>query len=154
MFIPGFSVGLSLLNIGKNFEAFDKTKEKLPLRVLLGSTHRLNEIPLSFHFLLTHKNIDKVFSDRSGSGFSFDCEFSITEKGFVRIGFDKNRNDDLSGTSNYNLAGLTFGFGLNFDHLACNYSYSDYGMLGLSHRLGFTFYLDKKKNTEDDNGEN
>ena len=151
---------LVVRNIGTQFTTYSGTKEKLPLEVLIGVSQEVENVPIRWH--LTLENLQQwniAFSNPARAVGSIDGG-SIPEKvsffnnalrhviigvelfprkSFnVRLGYNFRRGEELSILEQRNFSGISLGFGLKFNNLKFNYSYSRYTLAGNTSLFGLT----------------
>ena len=139
------TIGLSILNVGKNFNYYYFVEERLPSTISFGASHRLSMWPVSINFTYKHHFDENRKNSGNAMMFCFGTEFSVLENLQCRIGYDFQKKEALALTSRDNLAGLSFGFGLMLGSNSLDYSYCDYGALGFVHHIGYTFNLHGQK---------
>ncbi|MSP84610.1 MAG: type IX secretion system protein PorQ [Flavobacteriaceae bacterium] len=151
---------LVVRNIGTQFTSYSGTKEKLPLEVLIGVSQEVENVPIRWH--LTLENLQQwniAFSNPARAMGSIDGgstpeKVSIfnnalrhviigvelfPRKSFnVRLGYNFRRGEELSILEQRNFSGISLGFGLKFNNLKFNYSYSRYTLAGNTSLFGLT----------------
>lgn len=142
------AVTVVVRNIGFQTKTFDETYEKLPLNISLGASYSLENVPITWHFTVDDLQQWKLaVSNPSNSTTSIDGEvteekinffdnairhFSLgaelfPKKGFnIRLGYNFRRSKELFLTDKRTFAGLTAGFGIKFNKMKLNYSFSKY----------------------------
>ncbi len=128
--------GVTLLNLGTNFEAYAGNKEPLPMSLNVGISKILAHLPLEWSVSLkdlneTRENFWDYFKE-----FSIGGEFRISESLRLRLGYDNGLNKDLKANNTQKFGGLSLGMGINWTKYRLDYSYSNYGTLGSIHRIG------------------
>ena len=151
---------LVVRNIGTQFTTYSGTKEKLPLEVLIGVSQEVENVPIRWH--LTLENLQQwniAFSNPARAVGSIDGG-STPEKVSVfnnalrhviigvelfprksfnfRLGYNFRRGEELSILEQRNFSGISLGFGLKFNNLKFNYSYSRYTLAGNTSLFGLT----------------
>ncbi len=151
---------LVVRNIGTQFTTYSGTKEKLPMEVLIGVSQEVENVPIRWH--LTLENLQQwniAFSNPAraiGSidGGSTPDKVSVfnnalrhviigvelfPRKSFnVRLGYNFRRGEELRILEQRNFSGISVGFGLKFNNLKFNYSYSRYTLAGNTSLFGLT----------------
>jgi hypothetical protein len=128
--------GLSLLNVGKTFDAYITTKESLPMSLRVGVSKQLEHLPLELSVNLNDLNVyEESFWDRLGK-FSIGGEFTLSEMLRLRLGYENELHRDLDTDVSDNFAGVSLGFGLNWNDYRFDYSFSSMGALGSVNRFG------------------
>jgi len=151
---------LVVRNIGTQFTSYSGTKEKLPLEVLIGVSQEVENVPIRWH--LTLENLQQwniAFSNPARAVGSIDGGSTpekvsvfnnalrhviigvelFPKKSFnVRLGYNFRRGEELSILEQRNFSGISVGFGLKFNNLKFNYSYSRYTLAGNTSLFGLT----------------
>ena len=151
---------LVVRNIGIQFTTYSGTKEKLPLEVLIGVSQEVENVPIRWH--LTLENLQQwniAFSNPARAVGSIDGGSTpekvsvfnnalrhviigvelFPRKSFnVRLGYNFRRGEELSVLEQRNFSGISLGFGLKFNNLKFNYSYSRYTLAGNTSLFGLT----------------
>ena len=129
------NIGLSILNLGTQLSTYDGVRDRLPLDMRLGISHRLRGLPLLVNFSLNHltDDVDEVF-DRL-LNFSVGGELYLGKYLQARLSYD-NRLRNTSGVNIASqLSGLSAGIGLRLPSLSFDYAYSAVGAAAVMHRL-------------------
>jgi hypothetical protein len=151
---------LVVRNIGTQFTTYSGTKEKLPLEVLIGVSQEVENVPIRWH--LTLENLQQwniAFSNPARAVGSIDGGSTPEKVSFfnnalrhlifgvelfpkksfnVRLGYNFRRGEELRVLEQRNFSGISFGFGLKFNNLKFNYSYSRYTLAGNTSLFGLT----------------
>ena len=151
---------LVVRNIGTQFTSYSGTKEKLPLEILIGVSQEVENVPIRWH--LTLENLQQwniAFSNPARAVGSIDGGSTPEKVSFfnnalrhviigaelfprksfnVRLGYNFRRGEELSILEQRNFSGISFGFGLKFNNLKFNYSYSRYTLAGNTSLFGLT----------------
>ncbi len=130
-------IGLAVQNLGSNTEYYNKTQENLPFSVRLGVSKKLAHLPLEITVSNTGLNNIVSFSDVVGQ-LSVGGEFTISESVRLRMGYDNRLNSDLKTIEQTNFGGLSGGIGIYVNNFRFDYAYSNYNLLGNTHRFGFS----------------
>ncbi|WP_439129986.1 type IX secretion system protein PorQ [Polaribacter sp.] len=141
-----FSITLVARNIGTQITSFDSTKEKLPLKVSLGGSYKLEYVPLKWYFTLD--NLQKWdVSVPNPSEQTTDLEGNVTSEkiGFlnntlrhfvigaelfpeklinIRLGYNFRRAAELKLQNARTFSGISFGFGIKMNRFKFNYANS------------------------------
>ncbi|MEZ7497992.1 type IX secretion system protein PorQ [Flavobacterium sp. Arc3] len=152
--------GLVIRNIGTQFTSYSEVREKLPLEVIVGVSQELEHVPLRWH--LTLENLQQwniAFSNPVRAESSLDGTFTEEKVSFVnnalrhvifgvelfpqksfnlRLGYNFRRAEELRILEQRNFSGVSLGFGLKFNKLKFNYSYSRYTLAGNTSLFGLT----------------
>jgi len=132
----------SLLNVGSNLEYYANTQEDLPLSMRIGVSKILEHLPLEIGFSFTNFNLDAdSFTDRL-KRFSIGGEFRLSESLRLRLGYDNQLHSDLKALEESEFGGLSGGLGIYVKSFRFDYSYSNYNLLGNTHRFGLTGVID------------
>ena len=147
-------------NIGTQFTSYSGTKEKLPLEVLIGVSQEVENVPIRWH--LTLENLQQwniAFSNPARAVGSIDGGSTPEKVSFfnnalrhvifgvelfpkksfnVRLGYNFRRGEELRVLEQRNFSGISVGFGLKFNNLKFNYSYSRYTLAGNTSLFGLT----------------
>jgi hypothetical protein len=151
---------LVIRNIGTQFTTYSGTNEKLPMEVLIGVSQEVENVPVRWH--LTLENLQQwniAFSNPARAIGSIDGSSTpekvsvfnnalrhviigvelFPKKSFnVRLGYNFRRGEELSILEQRNFSGISVGFGLKFNNLKFNYSYSRYTLAGNTSLFGLT----------------
>jgi len=151
---------LVVRNIGIQFTTYSGTKEKLPLEVLIGVSQEVENVPIRWH--LTLENLQQwniAFSNPARAVGSIDGGSTPEKVSFFnnalrhviigvelfprksfnfRLGYNFRRGEELSILEQRNFSGISLGFGLKFNNLKFNYSYSRYTLAGNTSLFGLT----------------
>jgi hypothetical protein len=155
--------GLVIRNIGTQFTTYNGTNEKLPLEIIAGVSQELENVPIRWHLTLENlqqwniafSNPERVESSIDGS--STKEKVSIINNAFrhviigvelfpkksfnIRLGYNFRRAEELRLLEQRNFSGVSVGFGLEFNKLKLNYSYSRYTLAGNTSLFGLTINL-------------
>ncbi|HEX8575515.1 MAG TPA: type IX secretion system protein PorQ [Flavobacterium sp.] len=151
---------LVVRNFGTQFSTYAGEKEKLPLEVLVGISQEVENVPIRWH--LTLENLQQwnvafsnparaeatIEGDQIQEKVSFfnnalrhviiGTEF-FPKKGFnLRIGYNFRRSEELRILEQRNFSGISVGFGLRFNKLKFDYSYSRYTLAANTSLFGLT----------------
>ncbi len=129
------NIGLSILNVGTQLSTYDGVRDRLPLDMRLGVSHRLRGLPLLINFSLNHltDETDNVL-DRL-QNFSVGGELYLGKVLQARLSYD-NRLRNTSGVNIASqLSGLSAGVGLRLTSFSFDYAYSALGAAAVMHRL-------------------
>jgi len=121
--------GVSLLNVGKAFNAYLDTKEKLPTSLRFGMSKRLAHLPLLFNL-----NFIKYFDLESnifwGMYWAVGGEFTISDNVWLRLGYHSRGREQKTEGGNDQLAGISMGLGLKIRKYHVDYALNVHGILG------------------------
>ncbi|MGH2574105.1 MAG: type IX secretion system protein PorQ [Ignavibacteria bacterium] len=136
------NIALSVNNLGSQIDAYNDTKEKLPLDIRVGVSKKLEHLPLRLSVSLYNLNVNKDKFIQRFKSFSIGGEFSFSENVAVRIGYNNEKRQDLKLGSSLGIAGFSAGLGIKFmERYQFDYSLNSFGKVGSTHRfnLGYTF---------------
>ena len=147
----------------RGLQPLSGTKEKLPTEIIFGVSKTLENIPVRWH--LTLENLQQwqvAFSNpnRAVAGIEGDVTpekvsflnnamrhvlFGVElfpKKSFnLRLGYNFRRAEELKVEDIRNFSGISFGFGMKFNKMKFNYSYSRYTLAGNTSLFGLTINL-------------
>ena len=126
-------IGISLRNLGFQLSSFTSTdyEENLPSLIDLGMGFQINpKILLAADFYKPFKN---DYYTR------FGVEITPLDKLKIRAGYKSDATDWKTGGSGEALAGITGGFGINWDRYEFNYAFLSYGDLGIVNQFGINY---------------
>lgn len=151
---------LVVRNLGTQFTTYSGLKEKLPLDIMLGVSQELENVPIRWH--LTLDNLQQwniAFSNPAQSTSSIDGTSTSDKKSVfnnalqhvifgvelfpkkifnLRLGYNFRRAEELLILEQRNFSGISLGFGLRFNKMKLNYSYSRYTLAGNTSLFGLT----------------
>jgi len=147
-------------NIGTQFTTYSGTKEKLPVEVLIGVSQEVENVPIRWHLALENlQQWNIAFSNPARAVGSIDGGSTpekvsvfnnalrhlimgvelFPKKSFnIRLGYNFRRGEELRVLEQRNFSGISVGFGLKFNNLKFNYSYSRYTLAGNTSLFGLT----------------
>jgi hypothetical protein len=154
---------LVIRNIGTQFTTYNGINEKLPLDIMIGVSQELENVPIRWHLTLdnlqqwqiafTNPNqaqtsIDGSTTDKKPSFLGnamrhtvFGAELFPKRSFNLRLGYNFRRAEELKVQDIRNFSGLSVGFGLKFNKIKFNYSYSRYTLAGNTSLFGLTINL-------------
>ncbi len=118
----------AVYNLGFVNSAFVSDKDKLPFAYRFGISKRLEHLPLQLG-ISAYKFVDDEFR------WSVGGEFTITERLFLRWGYDSIGSDMKVDSGKDPFAGISFGFGFNWRNYSFDYSFSSMGEVGTQNRI-------------------
>jgi hypothetical protein len=151
---------LVVRNFGTQFTTYAGTNEKLPFEVLIGVSQEVENVPVRWH--LTLENLQQwnvAFSNPARAVGSIDGgstpeKISIFGNALrhvifgvelfpknafnLRLGYNFRKAEELSIVEHRNFSGISLGFGLRFNTLKFDYSYSRYTLAGNTSLIGLT----------------
>lgn len=154
---------LVVRNIGTQFTSYNGISEKLPLEIMAGVSQELENVPVRWHLTLdnlqqwnisfTNPNqaqtsLDGSTTEKKPSVFGnvlrhtvFGVELFPKKSFNLRLGYNFRRAEELKILEQRNFSGISVGFGLKFNKIKFNYSYSRYTLAGNTSLFGLTINL-------------
>ena len=154
---------LVIRNIGTQFTTYNGISEKLPLEIMAGVSQELENVPVRWHLTLdnlqqwnisfTNPNqaqtsLDGSTTEKKTSVFGnvlrhtvFGVELFPKKSFNLRLGYNFRRAEELQVQDIRNFSGISAGFGLKFNKIKFNYSYSRYTLAGNTSLFGLTINL-------------
>lgn len=142
------NIGLAIRNVGYQIKPYQDTNEKLPLEIVAGVSQELENVPIRWHLTLENlQQWDIAFSNPNRTEGSLDGGSQEEKVGFlnnalrhvilgaelfpersfsIRLGYNFRRSEELRIVEQRNFSGLSVGFGLRFNNIRFDYSYSRY----------------------------
>lgn len=122
-------LGLSVKNLGTALTAFVEHKESLPLTVRAGISKRLAHLPLLLQFDLL-KYVHTAGDFASGLYWALGGEFTITDRFYLRWGYNSRGSEQNGAGGSAGLAGFSAGLGFDFSRWQLDCGWGFYGILG------------------------
>jgi hypothetical protein len=161
-----FSFTLVARNAGVQLKSFDDKNEKLPFKISLGASYKLDHVPLKWYLTLDNLQQWDV-SVPNPSEETTDLEGNVTEEkiGFVsntlrhfvigaelfpesainiRMGYNFRRASELKLQNVRTFGGISFGFGIKMNKIKFNYAYSKFHSATNSSTFSLQIDLDKR----------
>jgi hypothetical protein len=154
---------LVVRNIGTQFTTYNGINEKLPLEIMAGVSQELENVPVRWHLTLDNlqqwnisfsnpnqaqTSLDGSTIDKKTSIFGnvlrhtiFGVELFPKKSFNLRLGYNFRRAEELKILDQRNFSGISVGFGLKFNKIKFNYSYSRYTLAGNTSLFGLTINL-------------
>ena len=154
---------LVVRNIGTQFTTYNGTNEKLPMEIVAGVSQELENVPVRWHLTLenlqqwnisfTNPNQSQISLDGSSTDekvsvfgnalrhIIFGVELFPKKSFNLRLGYNFRRAEELLILEQRNFSGISVGFGLKFNKLKFNYSYSRYTLAANTSLFGLTVNL-------------
>ncbi|WP_026705000.1 type IX secretion system protein PorQ [Flavobacterium soli] len=154
------NIALAIRNIGTQFTTYAGTREQLPLEIMAGISQELEHVPLRWHLTLENlQQWDIAFSNPARSEGTIDGGESEEKVSFfnnalrhvivgaelfpakafnLRLGYNFRRGEELRILDQRNFSGISVGFGLRFNKIKFDYSYSRYTLAGNTSLFGLT----------------
>lgn len=154
------NIAVAIRNVGTQFTTYAGARENLPFEIIAGISQELEHVPLRWH--VTIENIqqwDVAFSNPARAQGNIDGGSTPEKVGFfnnalrhvilgaelfpkkafnIRMGYNFRRGQELSIEEQRNFSGISLGFGLRFNKLKFNYSYSRYTLAANTSLFGLT----------------
>jgi hypothetical protein len=139
---------LSIRNLGTQFTTYNGVRERLPTEILFGVSQEVENVPVRWH--LTLENLQQwniAFENPARAQGTIDGGSEPEKVSFLgnalrhvilgvelfpkksfnlRLGYNFRRAEELSILEQRNFSGISVGFGLKFNNIKFNYSYSRY----------------------------
>lgn len=142
-YIPSeqITIGASVLNLGKQVNAFASTKESLPLDIKIGITKRPEHLPvlLNLNFHKLNEAQDNLLQHLSA--FTLGAEFLMSESVRFRVGYSNEKRNELKLGTGAGLAGFSLGLGFLYQDYQFDYAFNSYGKIGALHRISLSTNL-------------
>ena len=157
------NIGLAVRNVGTQITTYAGMQEKLPLEIIAGISQEMANVPIRWHLTLENlQQWDIAFSNPNRSENTIDGEVKEEKVSFInnamrhvivgaelfpgkslnfRLGYNFRRGEELSITDQRTFAGISAGFGLRFNTVKFDYSYSRYTSAGNTSLFGLTINL-------------
>jgi len=154
---------LVIRNIGTQFTTYNGINEKLPLEIMVGVSQELENVPIRWHLTLDNLQQWNIsFSNPNQEQTSLDGSTTESKTSFLgnalrhtifgvelfpkksfnlRLGYNFRRAEELQILDQRNFSGISVGFGLKFNRIKFNYSYSRYTLAGNTSLFGLTINL-------------
>ena len=138
--------GLAIRNIGTQLTTYSETREKLPLSIDAGISQLAPNVPIRWHITLENlqqwniafNNPNRAQSTLEGEVIEEKVSFFnnalrhvilgaefFPEKGFnLRVGYNFRKSEELRIVEQRHFSGISLGFGIKFNNIRFNYSYS------------------------------
>lgn len=153
-------------NVGTQLKSFNGTKEKLPFKVAVGASYRLEHVPLKWYLTLDNLQHWDV-SVPNPSEQTTDLEGNVTKQeiGFIgnafrhfviggelfpesavnlRFGYNFRRAAELKLQNVRTFGGISVGFGIKMNKLKFNYAYSKFHTATNASTFSLQIDLDKR----------
>lgn len=154
------NVAVAVRNLGTQITTYAGENEKLPFEIMAGVSQQLENVPLRWH--LTLENLQQwnvAFSNPARAEGNLDGGSTPEKVGFfnnalrhvivgaelfpekafnIRLGYNFRRGEELRIEEQRNFSGISLGFGLRFNKIKFNYSYSRYTLAANTSLFGLT----------------
>ena len=151
---------LVIRNLGAQLTTYNGQREKLPTEILFGVSQEVENVPIRWHLTLENlqqwnvafANPARAIGSIDGSSEPEKVSFLgnairhviigaelFPRKGFnIRMGYNFRRAEELSIVEQRNFSGISVGFGIKFNKIKFNYSYSRYTVAANTSLFGLT----------------
>lgn len=142
-YIPSqnLTLGGSILHAGKQLNAYNGTKESLPLDISIGLTKRPEHVPVYLNVVFHRLNKKTPSFFERFRSFTFGAEFLMSSSLRLRFGYNNEQRRDLRLLSKTELAGFALGGGLYLNRYVIDYAYNSYGIIGGLHHFSIGIKL-------------
>ncbi len=154
-FDDDLNISLVARNLGSQIKTYNGKKEKMPVQINLGITHRLEYVPLELNLTLhdlqkfdiskpTNENGQEVSTGRKViDHLSVGAEL-FPQQGFnLRVGYNFKRGNELAVNDIRSFSGLTYGFGIRVNAFRFEFAHANYHKSGGSSHFGLIVNLDR-----------
>lgn len=157
------NIAVAVRNVGTQLTTYAGEREKLPLEVMAGISQELENVPLRWHLTLENLQQWKIaFSNPNRAEQTIDGPAKEEKVGFVnnalrhvilgaelfpkkafniRLSYNFRRGEELRIVDQRNFSGISAGFGLRFNKVKFDYSYSRYTIAANMSLFGLTLNL-------------
>lgn len=136
-----FSIGLSVLNAGRQIYAYSNQKENLPLELRAGLSKKLEYTPFRIYFEFAKLNETKNGFFSRFSNFIIGGEIFASNALTLRFGFNNEKRKEFKVGTTTGTEGFSIGLGLNVSGFRFDYGLSSFGKIGSLHRINLTTSL-------------
>jgi hypothetical protein len=161
-----YSFTIVARNIGTQVKSYNGTNERLPFKVALGASYKLEHVPLKWYFTLDNLQKWNV-SVANPSNQTIDLQGNITEEKInfigntfrhfvigaelfpesalnLRLGYNFRRAAELKLQNVRTFGGISFGFGIKMNKLKFNYAYSKFHSAANASTFSLQIDLDRR----------
>jgi hypothetical protein len=151
---------LVVRNVGMQFTTYAGSQERLPLEIIAGVSQEVENVPIRWHLTLENLQQWKIaFSNPARAEGSIDGGSEPEKVSFfnnalrhvivgvelfpkksfnLRLGYNFRRAEELRLVEQRNFSGISAGFGIRFNKIKFNYSYSRYTLAANTSLFGLT----------------
>ena len=133
------TMGISLLNLGSQFNPYVHTRESLPLDLRIGVALYPEHLPAALLLSLDRVNEHRDSFTQRLRAFSVGIDLVPGPNVHFRVGYNNAQRQDLKVLSSSGLAGLSIGGGISTDMYSVDYAFSSFGPIGAVHRISISF---------------
>jgi hypothetical protein len=161
-----FSMTVVVRNIGTQLKSFNGLQEKMPLKIALGVSYRLQYVPLKWYGTLDNlQQWDISVSNPSSQ--TFDLEGNVTKEDInflnnmfrhiiigaelfpdslinIRAGYNFKRARELALQNARTFSGVSLGFGIKMNKFKFNYAYSKFHAAANASTFSLLIDLDRR----------
>jgi hypothetical protein len=161
-----YSFTLVARNIGTQLKTFNGTKENLPFKVALGTSYKLEYVPLKWYATIDNlQQWDVSVSNPSNE--TVDLDGTVTEEKInflnnmfrhfiiggelfpdsainLRVGYNFRRAKELALQNVRTFSGVSFGFGIKMNKFKFNYAYSKFHSAANASTFSLLIDLDRR----------
>lgn len=157
------NIALVVRNVGTQITTYAGLNEPLPLEVIFGISQELEHLPLRWHITLENlQNWNLAFSNPNRSEAQIEgaaktekvtifsealrhvilgAELFPNKSFNVRLGYNFRRGEEMKIVDQRNFSGLSAGFGIRFNKIKFDYSYSKFTVGANTSLFGLTLNL-------------
>lgn len=162
-----FAFTLVARNIGTQIQTYNGVKEKLPFKIALGGSYKLEHVPLKWYATIDNLHQWDISVPNPSEQIT-DLEGNITEEkvGFIantfrhlviggelfpesainlRLGYNFRRAAELKLQNARTFSGFSFGFGIKMNKLKFNYAYSKFHSAANASTFSLLVDLDSRR---------
>lgn len=151
------TLSVAFRNFGYQLSTYNGEREKLPFRIDLGYTRKLDEFPASITITAHDLQQFDISSEYNNNGqevktprkildhLSFGAEIFPDKQFNIRLGYNVKRGNELSVVDQRSFAGISAGFGVRFSNIYIDYAHSRYHSASNVHQVGISINLNKKE---------
>ena len=162
-----FVITFVVRNLGTQIKTYNGVKEKLPFKLALGGSYKLEHVPLKWYatidnlqkFDISVPNPSDQTTDLEGNVTSEDVgiientmrHFVIGAELFpesalnIRVGYNFRRAAELKLQNARTFSGFSFGFGIKMNKLKFNYAYSKFHSAANASTFSLLIDLDRRR---------
>lgn len=149
------NVSLAIRNVGTQLQTYSGKKEKMPVQINLGISHRLEHVPIELSMTLhdLQKFDISMPYDKNGQEVGTMRKFIdhvsvgaelFPDKGFnIRLGYNFKRGNELALEDARTFAGLTYGFGIRINAFRFEFGHANYYKGSNTNHFGLIVNLDR-----------